>query len=204
MTIEAYPLQWPSGWKTTAAHNRTAGKFKASFAVARDELLRELRLMLTYSEGKQIVISSNVPLRQDGKAYASFARHSTRDGPGVAVYFQRDGKPLVMACDRFMTVEANTRAVGKSIEALRGLRRWGATELLERTFTGFEQLPPPPKPPVRDPWWLVLDVLTTASIQECRMRRIELAKKFHPDSGTHPDASRMATINAAVDARERL
>jgi hypothetical protein len=58
----AYPLQWPDGRPRTPAHRRTKAAFSTTFAVARDNLVAEVRRL----GGRNLVISTNVPLRQDG------------------------------------------------------------------------------------------------------------------------------------------
>jgi hypothetical protein len=45
--------------------------------------------------------------------------------------------PLVIACDSYTKVRWNMRACGATVEALRTIQRHGATELLERAFTGL-------------------------------------------------------------------
>jgi hypothetical protein len=187
--IEAYPLQWPAGWKRTTSVWQRQAKFHATFSSARDGLLREIRLM----GGVGAVLSTNVPLRKDGLPCSGMAQP---DDTGVAVYFQRKGKPMVLACDRWKKVEDNMRALELTAEAMRGLDRWGSSELLERTFTGFAALPPPP---AQAGWKSVLGIpeLTTPTVAMVRDRRNELVKQYHPDRGG--DASRMAEINRAYD-----
>jgi hypothetical protein len=54
-------------------------------AQARDVLLNELRL----ASGKDVVVSSNVPLRSDGLPYAQSGR---LEDPGIAAYFKYNKK----------------------------------------------------------------------------------------------------------------
>lgn len=109
---EAYPLAWPAGWPR--ARRKSSAAFNLSFAKGRDELMRELRLM----GARYPVLSSNVPLRRDGLPYAA---QREPDDPGVAVYFMWQGKQMTFACDRWDKVKDNVRAIGKTIEALRGV-----------------------------------------------------------------------------------
>jgi hypothetical protein len=46
-----------------------------------------------------------------------------------------------MACDKWVSVGENMRALGLAIEALRQLKRCGASEILDRAFQGFAALP---------------------------------------------------------------
>lgn len=187
---EAYPLQWPEGWPRTPAVRRKSSPFKISMGRARDELLASLGLMGV----KQIVLSTMIPVRNDGLPFARFA---TPKDPGVAVYFERAKIAQVIACDTYLTVEANVRALGLTVDALRGLSRWGASQLLDRAFTGFTALPPTPAPKPMADWWIVLGVSASARFDEIRQARNVLAQKYHPDNGTAPDPERMALVNVA-------
>ena len=131
MTPERYPLHWPHGWRRTKRRKDAA--YRVSFARARDELLRHLSLM----NARDVVLSTNVPLRRDGLPYANVAEPAD---PGVAVYWTKGGQPQVMACDRWSKVKDNVRAVGLAIEALRQLERTGASEILERVADHYRAL----------------------------------------------------------------
>ena len=171
MSVEAYPLHWPQGWPLTPVERRASAAFKTRFAKARDELFNEIRLL----GGRYVVLSTNVELRRDGLPYAK--RHQPED-TGVAVYFEYKGKSMVFACDRWRLVEDNVQAVRKTVEALRGIERWGASDMMELAFSGFEALPPPGRN-----WWEVLGVDRWASTGEINTAYRLLAKKFHPDKG---------------------
>lgn len=97
--------------------------------------------------GRLPVISTNIELRIDGLPYS---RQRPISDHGVAVYFTRNGRQMVFACDRWDKIEHNMRAITKTIEAMRGIERWGSSDLMERAFAGFEALPAP------DPWWKAL------------------------------------------------
>ena len=71
-------------------------------------------------------------------------------------------------CDVFMDeIWENMRALGKTIEAMRGIERWGAHEVIDQMFEGFTALPPPDKmttpPPMHKAWHEVLEVSPNAS-----------------------------------------
>ncbi|MCC5610105.1 hypothetical protein LC612_25910 [Nostoc sp. CHAB 5834] len=74
----SYPLTWTSIYPRTPQSKREAARFEVNFSTARNDLLNELRLL----GAKNIIISSNVPTRQDGLPYA---RPKEPDDPGVAV-----------------------------------------------------------------------------------------------------------------------
>ncbi len=46
-----------------------------------------------------------------------------------------------MACDKWDRIEHNIWASYLSIEAIRGLDRWGGSEFLDGLFSGFKALP---------------------------------------------------------------
>lgn len=130
--IDPYPLLWPEGQPQTV--NREKARFDVTFGQARDGLIREIERL----GGNSIVITSNVATRRDGLPYAN---QSTPDNPGVAVYFWRKGKLICMACDRWNTVKDNLRAIQKSIEAIRGIERWGASAMAEKAVEAYAYLP---------------------------------------------------------------
>lgn len=184
MTVEAYPLHWPEGWPRTEAWKRTHAPFKVPPAQARSEMMQELQRL----GARDIVVSTDQPLNRDGSV--SLARRAFTD-PGVAVYFKRKGLPLVLACDQYAALHDNLRAIGKTVEAMRGIERWGASDLLDRAFTGFVSLPAP------EQWWQVLEVNQGASRDDIQRAYREKARTAHPDAGGSDAA--MARLNAARD-----
>jgi hypothetical protein len=150
-----------------------------SFAKSRDDLMRELRLM----GARYPVLSTNVPLRRDGLPYAG---QKEPDDAGIAVYFMWQGKQMTFACDRWDKVGDNVRAIGKTIEALRGIERWGASDMMERAFSAFEALPAPDGG-VTLTCWQVLDLPANASEMEIERAYRLKAKAAHPDQGGSRD-----------------
>lgn len=193
MTHEAYPLQWPTGRPRTDRWKREAAKFDVTFARARDDLVREIQLMCggRWARDPQLVISTNVALRRDGLPLAG---QRAPDDVGVAVYFTRKGKQLSFACDRWLKVEHNMRAIAKTIEALRGIDRWGTGDMVEAAFTGFAALPAPGAP--RE-WWQVLGVPQNALPSAIRDAYRALRSQHHPDRGG--DAATFNEVQQAYD-----
>lgn len=177
-----YPLDWPAGWKRTI--NPKRAPFKVTPAQAEKETLNELRML----GASRIIISTDRRVNRDGSF--SVARQILYD-MGVAVYFTRNGRDVVLACDQYDEIHANIRAIGKTIEALRGIERWGASDMLDRAFTGFEALPAP------EQWWQVLGVSPSATAPEIDAAYREQAKAAHPDRGGSDAA--MARLNRARD-----
>jgi hypothetical protein len=173
MTAQAYPLQWPEGWPR--ARLREQAVFKTSFVDALAGLFRELELM----GARHIVLSTNCELRRDGKPRADREPHD----PGVAVYFEYKKKPMTFACDRWSLVRDNIQAVRKTIEALRGIERWGASDMMERAFTGFTALPDQ----TNGAWWAVLGVDRDASPAIVEAAYRAKRSESHPDKpgGSH-------------------
>jgi hypothetical protein len=190
MTVEAYPLQWPSGRERRPHWKREASNFDTSMSKARDALFNELKLL----GAKHVVLSCNVPLRLDGKPYASFP--AIKD-PAVAVYFSYRDKQMCFACDRWNKVEDNIQAIRKTIEALRGIARWGTGDMLQAAFTGFAALPPPIVAGMKRPWREVLGLPANCTREQVREAYRRLASEHHPDKGGDP--LRMSEINAAHD-----
>lgn len=192
MSATAYPLQWPAGRERRPAHRREQAAFDTGMAAARDAAFNEVRLL----GGRHVVLSTNVPLRQDGKPYASFPRI---DDPAVALYFTYKEKPMCFACDRWTRVEDNIQAIRKTIEALRGIARWGTGDMLQAAFTGFAALPAPIVAGMKRDWWLVLELETRSpTADEINTAYRRLASKHHPDRAGG-DAARMTELNQARD-----
>jgi hypothetical protein len=148
--------------------------------------MRELRLL----GADDIVLSTDVPLRRDGLPYAD---GKWRD-PGAAIFFTLRGKPKAIAKDVYNTLDANVRAVGLVIEAMRTIERHGGAEFLDRAFQGFAALPSPELD-----WRAVLgfrsDAAPTRSEINCVWRN--LIEQHHPDRGG--DGRRASQINRARD-----
>jgi DnaJ domain len=171
---QRYPLTWPAGWKRTPLWQRSHSPFKIeSTARAFRDLMDELgRLGAT-----NVIISSNLKLRADGYPYSQQPR---TDDEGIAIYFTRKGKDMVLACDKFARREANMRAITKTIDAIRGIERWGSSDMMERAFTGFAQLEAPPD--LRQ-WWEVLGVPEDAHSSNVEAAYRRLRSESHPDKG---------------------
>jgi hypothetical protein len=183
-----HPLFWPDGWKRTQAYQRRRNdRYKADFVRARDGILRALRLL----RARHAVVSSNVPLRRDGLPLAG---QREPNDPGIAVYWtSRDGKPQVIACDRWDRVKDNLHAVELALEAIRAIERSGASEILDRAFQGFAALPPSTS--TTRSWRSVLGFLgcdgingANPTVEEVAQRFRELARERHPDVGGSDEA----------------
>ncbi len=193
--VEAYPLSWPAAWPRTGAGRRERARFKVAFVVARNRLMNELKLM----GASHVVLSTNIPTRRDGLPYADMA--NPKD-PGVAIYFSLKSKPMVFACDRWDRIQDNIHAVELTIGALRGLERWGASDLLERAFAGFTALPAPAS--TKRDFRIVLGLRDGATLADAKAARNDLLRRFHPDLGVSPSHEKTSEINDAWAEAERV
>lgn len=185
----AFPLAWPAGWARQAPYKRKASNYKVTLNQARLEVQRSLRRMGV--RDRDIVLSTNIPLRKDGQPYANWREP---DDPGVALYWTErprqhvagrwQGQSRVIACDHWKTVRENLRAIGLTLEALRSIHRAGASDLLERAFLGFNALPADAgQGALTRPWHLVLGTTPGASRRDIEQAfRAQLQTK-HPDKG---------------------
>ena len=183
--MQAYPLHWPEGWP------RSKKRKRSRFDVGRGQAVQELLWEIERMGGRYPVISTNLAVKRDGLPSGN---QKEPDDPGVAVYFEAEGKQKVFACDKWSTVQDNMRAIHKTIEAIRGIERWGASEMMERAFSAFDALPPPKS--WRDTF---ADVSTR---EDLKSRYHEKAKKVHPDSGGSEAA--MAELNAHYEEARRV
>lgn len=186
--ITSWPLSWPQSYPRTAV--RLKSRFVgATFFGAVKEILVEIKRL----KGTDVIVSTNVPIRADGMPYGDWERRKMTD-PGVAVYFKLRGSQKVVACDKWVKLEDNAHAITKSIEAMRGLDRWGVSQILERAFTGFTALPAPPQ------WWDTLGVNEGTPLAICEAAYRAKMKDAHPDAGGSETLA--ANLNWAI-ARAR-
>ena len=170
--MKAFPLAWPAGWARSADRRRSL--FRKSYDASHRELIAEIGKM----GGTNVVVSTNLPLFRDGYPIASAIEPKD---PGVAVYFRMKGKSMAFACDRYAFVYENLQAIVKTVEAQRGIERWGASDMIERAFAGFKALADGPS----EDWREVLgfDPLEIVTKKAVGSRHRELVKLHHPDMG---------------------
>ncbi|MGB0685647.1 MAG: hypothetical protein ACPGQD_05615, partial [Planctomycetota bacterium] len=134
--VSGYPLSWPATQPRTRSRSRSSFR-RTSVAQELEAMFAELGRLGCGSW--DVIVSSNVELRQDGLPYSN---RRAPDDPGVAVYFKLAGEPRVLACDRWDLVEHNLRAIVKHVEAMRGMERWGVGTR-DQAFAGYKALPAP-------------------------------------------------------------
>lgn len=160
---QAFPLHWPKGRPKT--DERVNSAFRIAPGKAFDEMKAEFDRFESVSN---VVISSNIPLRQDGTPYRD-GLHELFQDPGVAVFFTRGGQGHAICCDTFRRPWENCRAIGLGIEGLRRMERHGAEQILDQIFRGFAALPPPgASSEPSSAWWVVLGVSHDATEAEIK------------------------------------
>lgn len=199
---EPFPLSWPEGWTRTKW--RKHARFSASFTRARNDVYAELKRIF----GANISITSNVSLNHRG---VPDGRTATPSDPGVAVWWQeKGGVERVIACDKWLTPAENLQAIVKTLEALRGIDRWGASQIVERAFAGFTALPAGGETHKEPDWWEVLDI--NPSIFEAltgeqllfvvKGNYKKLSAITHPDHGG--SSEQMTAISVAYERAEHF
>jgi len=159
-----------------------------------DTAQQQLRLEINRLGGKNLIVSTNIPVRNDGGLYADWMKKKI-DDPGVAIYFSLNGKDVSMCCDKFPRIWENVYALAKGIEALRGMERWGVSEFMERAFSGFTAIPEAVE--VEENIWHSLGLSTKpAFVEEVKSAYRNWAKVYHPDvpGGSH---EKMQKLNNA-------
>lgn len=220
-----YPLQWPDGWPRTPNDRREYSRFYSQrvgpdgraqkgilgkIAVSLVDACQEVVHQLDQLGAANGTITSNLPTKNNGMPYATGPRISD---PGIAVWWIQDGdKEMVLACDRWIAPADNVRAIAKTIDAIRGMARWGSSAIVEKAFGGFAALPPagatsgertsapPPPEPSRD-WMDYFHVSEAASRSGIKAMYRAFAKELHPDRNKG-DSARMAELNIAWKGAE--
>jgi hypothetical protein len=131
LNVRFVPLERPK-----SILNRRA-IFKSSYAATLSLLEREMR----HLSAQNVVIQAGFTreqVRNDG-----WPRSGARPShPAVVVSFRSRGKDLSFPCSTYRSHEDNLRAIALSLEALRGVNRYGVTQN-EEQYKGWAQLPPP-------------------------------------------------------------
>lgn len=200
----SYPLRWPIG------RPRTERRRNAPFAMTGPNALSHLTNEVRLLGGRDLVVSTDMPVSK-ATGDPRWTTWRRGDDPGIAVYFALDGEEVVFACDHWTMPWDNLRAIGKTIEAIRGISRWGSEDMMRQAFSGYAALPagdlpsassviPVPNP--EDPWWIVLGVRQDATRPELDQAYRKWARVHHPDVGGNADLFRETTAAYQAAARE--
>jgi hypothetical protein len=207
--ITPYPLAWPAGWPRSAVRKtsrfaRGSSRVHTGYANGQPTYSWHRRSLTVFNAtqhvlreidrlgAKRVIVSSNLRLNRDG---TPASKQRPPEDPGVAVYFDLDGEPRVLACDRFDEASHNLHAIALHIEAMRGMERWGVGTVAQ-AFAGFVALPEragASAPHVE----LGLEEPATSAEQVERAFRV-MARLRHPDQGGTHEA--FIRLQAARDA----
>lgn len=208
MTIPAYPLQWPDGWKRTHLSQREHGRFSrrstkpgGSYPTVRELTINEAVKRLRDELGRMgisdddLVINTNLKLRLDGLPKSD--QREPDDAGAVAYWRDREGNTRCMAIDRYHRVADNLAAIAATIEAMRAIERHGGAEILNRAFTGFTAI----EHEASQHWSVVLGVPRDACREEIETAYKRLRSQHHPDKGGSADMfGRIQTAYAEATA----
>lgn len=217
--MNEYPLQWPQGWPRTESSERKSANFgtkntegwgmkQLSIAQATKRIMDELSAYTRRGHPWRIdldetVISTDLKVRRADGLPKSGQRNP--DDPGVAVYFELDGKPQVIPCDKYTRIADNLAAVAATLSSLRALERHG-TDILDRAFTGFTALEHNPE----ESWEQILQMgnrrgeIDSEWLASAERHYKMLAAEYHPDKPAGSNQM-MSRINLARQkAREAL
>lgn len=170
------PLIWPED-EPRKTYRRYAN-FNVTLSQAVNHLAEEVRKM----GGKDLIITTDLPATRTGHAFMASAKAPA--DPGVAIYFALDGEEHCLTCDESPSVRDNIRALGKTVEAFRGIERWGGRRLMKKAFAGFTALPASSSAVVLvRPWWEVLGVPEGAPAGVIASAYRRAVREAHPDAG---------------------
>lgn len=147
--------------------------------------MNNLRRQIELMGGKAVVLSSNCTLGTESPA-----------DPGVVAYFQLRETAMAIPCDRWTRVRDNVHAIALTVEAMRGMERWGAKHMITAMFSGFKALPQ--KASGIDPW-TVLGVEQGASEAAITAAFRSKSKLFHPDIPGTGSPEKWAQLREAHD-----
>lgn len=160
---------------------RESSNFKQTLSGALNNLRRQIELM----GGKNLVLSSNCALG-----------HDTPKDSGVVAYFQLQNTAMAIPCDRWRKVQDNVHAIALTVEAMRGMERWGAKHMITAMFSGFKSLPS--RASGLDPW-VTLGITEKATEAEITAAFRSKSKIYHPDIPETGSADKWAQIREAHD-----
>lgn len=131
-----YKLNWPDNEPRTPINDRRG---RSLFTMEFGRALRAIDGELQRFKAIDVVLCHNDNRRGN----------NLRD-PAAALYFKLGGRDISICCDLYYDVQDNIRAIGKIVEAMRTIERYGGQHLSQKSFTGFVALPPP-----KDVWQIL-------------------------------------------------
>jgi hypothetical protein len=153
--------------------------FKVDYDKAERELARELELLGATSA----YISTDQELRMDGRP----RRDRQPGSSAVAVYFVRKGQQLCIPCDKFYSVRDNLRAIGLTLQNIRQMERYGTSQTVEATLSGFAALPAQARM-----------LAHAAGMRSCRSRLMQIHRLSEPLTATWPRSTIPTILTVAI------
>lgn len=189
MAVHFRPItMWPG--QLRSMFERDNARFSSDYQGTLELVTYEAHRLGSDDVVVQLALSDS-DLRKDGLPRA----HAKPDHPGAIVVLPESDKGrLSFACDRYGDRhrvpgwQDNLRAIGKTMEALRAVDRWGATQ--GQQYAGFAELPES-STSVQDAAAFVAWVVGTPEAWDTyladpavlRKDVREAAKRLHPDHG---------------------
>lgn len=127
--LREYKLTWPADEPRTPPSER---RTSSPFTMPADRVIRVLAAELVRFRARDVVLSTN-----DNR------RHRPND-PGASLFFSVGMRNVSICVDVFADTADNVRAIGKIVESMRTMERYGGQKTADKAFTGFAALPPPP------------------------------------------------------------
>ena len=121
-------------WPSESTRNRKRSPFRGGWTSTSQLMEKELRQLRAKNVVLQMAVTHD-DIRIDGWIRAS----ASPSHPGVIVTFDSIHGPLSYPCDMFTDWQANVRAIGLALEALRKVDRYGVTKRGEQ-YTGWKRL----------------------------------------------------------------
>ncbi len=187
-------LLWPLSKTRTPEHKREEARFgrqrdagvgnwKSRDRLTVHQAIRRLAPEISRFDGTDMRVSSDIATRKSDGMPISSAREP--EDPGVAVYFRLNGKPKVLACDRFKRLADNIAAVAAHIDKIRAIDRYGVLEL-DEVMPDYKALPATVTP--APSWQSVLGVGRGASLEQVTAAYKAKIRAVHPDRNDAPNA----------------
>lgn len=172
-----FPLNWPNGEERTKYPVRSNFS-KKTFGRVRNELIKEIQRI----GAESAIMSCNLELRQDGLPYST---RRQPDDSGVALYFNFEGEPKAICCDKWKTVEENIWSIINTIKAIRAIERWGTSNIKNKILSGLKQLPEAGAP--REIFYRATGTHPKSTVDEVTTAWRNWIKDNHPDKGGDTD-----------------
>lgn len=187
---------WPKGFQRTKSIERRKGPYSAAWNTAMQDLIREVRHLKGATKLRIDKMSDNAA--NDWIDLTGQDASAKQGDPGVVVTFRRKGLTYIFAHDAYLKPEANLRAIGLTIEAMRAVERHNVLST-EQVFAGVENLALPARTGEGNAPHEVLGVPHDAPSDVVRAAYRQLSLKHHPDK-KGGDRDTWERIHAAMEA----